>query len=430
MSKRRAVLFAIPILICCAATAQTPAGRPPIVFVHGNGDDAAKWIPVIWLFESNGYARDRLFAIRFTDPAARADDRVAEPFRSSTTDQASELSAFVTRVLIETKAPKVVLVGSSRGGLTIRNYLKNAGGAAVVSHAVLCGTPNHGVMLLKANLGNEFNGNGYFVRELNGGSEVVPGVQFLTLRSDKLDKYAQPGGAGYEGPALEGAVNIVLPGLDHREVAFHPRAFAEMYRFITGQAPSQLEIAPEERPVVSGVVTGFAGQTPTNRPLAGVRLRVFALEAGSARRTGAPILDITTSESGAWGPLTLDSRQRYEFALERDGRSVSYFHSPVLRSTALLNLRFMPERDGQSGGLQVFVARPQGYLSRGRDPVKLDGDETTQVPEGLPATDSVMMSVPESKRSGVRVELRGETIYARPVKSGAHELSVAEFFQE
>ena len=28
--------------------------------------------------------------------------------------------------------------------------------------------------------------------------------------------------------------NIVIPDLDHRELAFYPSAFAEMYKFITG----------------------------------------------------------------------------------------------------------------------------------------------------------------------------------------------------
>ncbi len=60
----------------------------------------------------------------------------------------------------------------------------------------------------------------------------------MTLRSDRLDKYAQPTGVAmgnpqmttgvtYEGPALRGAENVVLAGMDHRELAFTPRAFAE-----------------------------------------------------------------------------------------------------------------------------------------------------------------------------------------------------------
>jgi len=272
--------------------------QTPVIFVHGNGDDATKWIPVIWLFESNGYPASRLYSIRMTDPAARREDSKPEAFRSSTIDQASELSAFVTRVLLETKAKKVALVGSSRGGMTIRNYLKNVGGAAVVSHAVLCGTPNHGVMATDTNLDMEFNGKGHFLRQLNEGSEVVDGVRFLTIRSDKNDKYAQPN-IGYDGPELKGAENVVLPGLDHREVAFHPLAFAETFRFITGEQPKHLKPVAEAMPKLSGLVTAVAGLAATNRPLSGVKLTVFALKPGTAERDGEAGYSVSTNETGA-----------------------------------------------------------------------------------------------------------------------------------
>jgi triacylglycerol lipase len=36
----------------------------------------------------------------------------------------------------------VVLLGNSRGGNAVRNYVQNGGGAAVVSHAMLGGVPN------------------------------------------------------------------------------------------------------------------------------------------------------------------------------------------------------------------------------------------------------------------------------------------------
>ena len=61
-----------------------------------------------------------------------------------------------------------------------------------------------------------------------------------------MDKYAQadgrfigkpgtPTGVTTEGPELQGATNLVLGALDHREVAFHPRAFREIYKFIAGR---------------------------------------------------------------------------------------------------------------------------------------------------------------------------------------------------
>ena len=48
-------------------------------------------------------------------------------------------------MLAATGASKVALVGISRGGYPIRNFIANGGGAALVSHAVLGGVPNHGV---------------------------------------------------------------------------------------------------------------------------------------------------------------------------------------------------------------------------------------------------------------------------------------------
>src|SRR6187402_779785 len=145
----RSLLLLVAFLACFASSrgqagVQGASPTPdPIVFVHGNGDDAAKWIGITWLFESNGYPADRLFSIRFTHPIARSNETKEEPYRSSTRDSAAELSAFVTRVLLQTKSSKVVLVGSSRGGLTIRNYILNGGGRGNVSAVILAGTPNH-----------------------------------------------------------------------------------------------------------------------------------------------------------------------------------------------------------------------------------------------------------------------------------------------
>ena len=158
----------------------------------------------------------------------------------------------VTRILLATGQTRLVLVGSSRGGYAIRNYIRNAGGAANVDAAILCGTPNHGVTAQPGAPDSEFNGLGRFLTQLNAGREVEPGVRFLTLRSDATDKYAQPlrgsepTGVTFASPELRGATNVVLPGLDHREVAFHARAFREMYRFITGKEPSLLGITSED----------------------------------------------------------------------------------------------------------------------------------------------------------------------------------------
>src|SRR4051794_38212866 len=153
-----------------SALAQTaPAAAtelPPILFVHGNGDHAALWITTLWRMESNGVPRERMFAIDFTDPLARTDDAVAQPDRSSTEDQRRELGAAIKQLKKRTGAARIALVGNSRGGYSIRNYLKN-GGSEDVSHAVLCGVPNHGIFDWDENSGSEFNGRGPFLRGIN-----------------------------------------------------------------------------------------------------------------------------------------------------------------------------------------------------------------------------------------------------------------------
>ena len=108
----------------------------------------AIWQTAIWRFESNGYPRDRLFAINFTDPQARDDDTVAQANRSSTQDQLRELTAFIDGVKAETGAAKVAIVALSRGGYSTRGYV--AANPTSVAQAVLGGTPNHGVFAIDA----------------------------------------------------------------------------------------------------------------------------------------------------------------------------------------------------------------------------------------------------------------------------------------
>src|SRR6476660_9236903 len=153
---------------CFAALAQTApavpnAGElPPILFAHGNGDHAALWITTLWRMESSGVPRDRMFAINFTDPLARSDDSKPEPNKSSTEDQRRELGEAIHELKRRTGASRMALVGNSRGGYPIRGYIRN-GGAGDISHAVLCGVPNHGIFDWDDNLGYEFNGRGPFL---------------------------------------------------------------------------------------------------------------------------------------------------------------------------------------------------------------------------------------------------------------------------
>src|SRR6202011_3769975 len=339
---RRTVLKGVGTLPLAAgnfgfsAFAQAPPAAPsaseipPILFVHGLGDHAPLWITTMWRMESNGVPRDRMFAINFTDPLARTDDTKPEPNKSSTEDQRRELGDAVKELKRRTGAPRVALVGNSRGGYPIRFYIKSGGGGDV-SHAVLCGVPNHGVFDWDDNLGNEYNGRGPFLRGLNEGeSEVTPGTSFLTLRSDAMDKYAQPDGRilgkpgtptgiGFDGPALKGATNLVLGAVDHRETAYHPRAFREIFKFIAGREPDRIAITPESEVKLSGLVTGTPGGVQTNRPAAGAAAHVYRATADSGDPIGGPSHRSQSAADGRWGPAALDPSWYLEILLTSAG---------------------------------------------------------------------------------------------------------------
>ena len=138
MTSRRLFLGLAASALLAAGCATTPPPSlqemPPIVFVHGNGDTAALWQTTFWRFESNGWPRDRLHAIDVPYPLSRDDDGKAQPGRTSTAEHMAYLKAEIDKVLAATGARQVVLVGNSRGGYAIRNYVKN-GGNLVIVHA-------------------------------------------------------------------------------------------------------------------------------------------------------------------------------------------------------------------------------------------------------------------------------------------------------
>jgi len=450
---RRTVLKGVGTLPLAAgnfgfsAFAQAPPAAPsatevpPILFVHGNGDHAALWITTLWRMESNGVPRDRMFAINFTDPLARTDDSVPQQNRSSTEDQRRELGEAIKELKRRTGASRVALVGNSRGGYSVRSYIKNGGGADV-SHAVLCGVPNHGVYDWDDGLGNEFNGRGPFLRGLNDGeSEVTPGTSFLTLRSDGIDKYGQadgrfvgkpgtPTGITSEGPALKGATNLVLGAVDHRETAFSPRAFREIYKFIAGREPDRIAITPEADVKLSGLVTGTSGGVQTNRPVTGASVEVYRVSPDTGERIGGAIHASQSAEDGRWGPAQVDPSWHLEIVLTTAGSTTTHFYrSPFPRSSNIVHLRAarpLGPADAGAGAI-VLMSRPRGYFGLPRDVVLLDGKEPTDVKAGVP-TDSVgtlRLSAAEAGRP-VTALFNQERIVARAWPASENRIAIAE----
>ena len=446
---RRAVLAGAASLAPTLAFGQQTQPRradpsgPPIVFVHGNGDSAALWINNLWRFESNGFKRSLLFAIDLAYPNARTDDSKPQENRSSTEDAMKDLAAYVAQVKKTTRQAKVALIASSRGGNTVRNYLKNGGGAASVSHAILCGTPNKGIVISDTMLvGSEFNGAAPFLKGLNAGADdLIAGVQMMAIRSDKNDKFSQPdarfvgfpgkpSGVGYDASELRGAKNVIIDGLDHRETAFHKLAFAAQFEFITGRAPGTLFIANEPLPVLNGRVTGIASDGAyTNLPVTGADVEIYDVDPRTGeRKSNSPMHKKTTGADGMWGPFIGHSDASYEFVLTMQGQPITHtYRSPFLRGCDFIDLRPQPfgKGDDQAGAV-VIMSRARGYLGVGRDKFSLDGKVPPGINDGVPGAASGKLSFDAIPRTVMAV-FNTETIAARtwPVKD--NHMVVAEF---
>lgn len=449
-----ATLAATPWLAGCASSFVDARDLPPVVFVHGNGDSAALWLTTLWRFESNGWPRQRLFALNHPYPLARDDDSAAQPGRSSSAEHAAWLKAEVERVLATTRASQVVLIGNSRGGFAIRNFIQNMGGSALVSHAILGGTPNHGVWA-REDFGprSEFNGTGPFLKALNApknaaGDEVTGPVRWLTIRSDRNDKFAQPTGEwigrpGWatnvlpSGPELKGAAsvveNVVLPGIDHRETAFSPEAFEVMWRFLLGFAPRTDAIRPEPSVLLSGLVTGYGvnnaeGSAPSNLALTGASVEVFAVDAATGQRRGEAIHRHTVDASGNWAPngCRTDGLSPLEFVItppaNLPGYSITHiYRSAFPRSSSVVHLRCerMAATDrtatqaAGAGASVVTFTRPRGYFGIGRDEIDFDGNATPAgLAPGVPGLSTTKKVVSGAMRS-IRGFFDGEAIVGR-----------------
>ena len=411
------------------------AEAPPVVFVHGNGDTAALWQTTVWRFESNGWPSNRLHAINVPYPLSRDDDAQAQLGRTSAAEHMAYLKAEVDQVLKATGATKVVLVGNSRGGNAIRNYITNGGGDKTVSHAILGGTPNHGVWAIAGfREGNEFSGTGPFLKALNApknaaGDEVSGPVRWMTIRSDNNDKYAQPDGVWIgqkgtatnvtaAGPELKGADNVVIARLDHRETSYSPAAFEATYRFITGKSPATTRTTPEKSVTLNGTITGLGvdsadpktGNFSNNLPLAGAQLEVYATDPATGARLGTALLRTTVATDGQWGPLTTQPGVPHEFVITAPGYATTHlYRSGFPRSSQLIHLR--PERMADADKAAeaiVTLTRPRGYLDPARDTMSLDGAPPPGVPAGAGAASAKVK--PAGGMRPISAEFNGERV--------------------
>lgn len=142
--QRWLAMLALAALAGCAQLGLASDPYPPVIFVHDRGDSAASWQTMIWRFESNGWPRQRLFAIDVPYPPAGIGDTTPQTGRASGADPMQSVSDEVDRVLARTRAGKAVVVGSSSDGYVVRSSVKDGAAAKTALRAALVDGVHHG----------------------------------------------------------------------------------------------------------------------------------------------------------------------------------------------------------------------------------------------------------------------------------------------
>jgi pimeloyl-ACP methyl ester carboxylesterase len=159
-------------------------------------------------------------------------------------------------------------------------------------------------------------------------------------RAAKIAKYISLDGGGCLGvsvPCLE-PTQASIPGQAHVEVATSAESFRMQYEFLVGAAPAVVDIVPQKAPVT---LRGRAVHFPANTGRSGTTLEVWTLDDATGHRAAEmPLATFEIGADGNWGPVTVDSRKRYEFALvpTAEGSTHHLYMQRFLRDTNFVRL--------------------------------------------------------------------------------------------
>ncbi|WP_235681335.1 esterase/lipase family protein [Tomitella gaofuii] len=201
----------------CVPSAEHPR---PVILVHGTWSDAeTTWSTLGPQLADEGYC---VFAPDYGNDGNALDGNLLGLGGGANIDwSAAQLSAFVDRVLQETGARQVDMVGHSQGGLVARQYLRFHGGAVPeapadnkVRNLVTLGATNHGSTfgdvvaisraltrigvpvqkILARTVGPSYAEQmvgSEFLDRLNAGGDTVPGVHYTVIASHS-DRISTP----------------------------------------------------------------------------------------------------------------------------------------------------------------------------------------------------------------------------------------------
>jgi triacylglycerol lipase len=167
---------------------------------------------------------------------------------------------------------------------------------------------------------------------------------------------------------------------------------------------------------------------PSNLPLSGASVEVYATNAATGERLGAPVHRKTIGSDGKWGPFNADPQARYEFVIAAPGYATSHvYRSRFPRSSAIVNLRAekLLEADKSAAAI-VALTRPRGYFGLPRDRITLDGQSPPGVPPGVAGIDTSKLKLADGAGRAVIGVFNDESVVGRTWPTANNELSFLE----
>lgn len=277
-SLRRSLFVCLVVAAALPAAGAAKAKPTPVIFVHGASGSAQQFESDAMRFTSNGFPQGRLFAYEYDTSGSSNDAAIAN------------LDGFIASVKAATGAAQVDVLAHSRGTTVMHTYLGSSPERA-------------------ASVRRYVNFDGRTAASPPGG---VPTLAIW--------------GEGDPGRVIGGAENVRFPNKAHTEVTTSRESFAAVYEFLNGAPPETRNVLPEKPSKVT--VSGRALNFPANQGAEGGLLEVYELDAATGARRGPARLSMVIGADGAFGPLKLNGRKRYEFALTRAGSDYTVHNYP------------------------------------------------------------------------------------------------------
>lgn len=201
----------------------TASKQLPVLFIHGYVCNKGIWAPMLGFLWRRGLSS--LFTL---DLEVRFGD---------IEDYVKLVAARVDRICEATRAPKVILVGHSMGGLVARAYIERGGGLNRVAKLISVGVPHHGTIMARLAPGanaSQMRVHSVWLDELNRDENVRSDVQHVNIYSVH-DNIVVPQASAELGVAH----NIPLRGKGHFGLVFAREVGQIIYREVAATRVDQ-----------------------------------------------------------------------------------------------------------------------------------------------------------------------------------------------